>query len=90
MNWLGLGLDNLVVIKADNDGRMNVNELEKQIQIDIQNGKKPFFVNATAGTTLLGAIDDLEKIADICDKFHIWMHVDVKLSINLIFYFILN
>ena len=81
MNWLGLGLDNLVVIKANNDGRMNVEELEKHIQIDIKNGKKPFFVNATAGTTLLGSIDDLERLADICEKYHIWLHADVYNSI---------
>lgn len=78
MNWLGLGLDNLVVVKANDDGRMNVDDLERNILIDIKNGKKPFFVNATAGTTLLGSVDDLEQIADICEKYNIWLHADVR------------
>lgn len=28
------------------------------------------------GTTVLGAFDPLEKIADLCEKHKIWMHVD--------------
>lgn len=28
------------------------------------------------GTTVLGAFDPLEKIADLCEKYKIWMHVD--------------
>ena len=33
-------------------------------------------VSATAGTTVLGAFDPLEKIADLCQKYNLWMHVD--------------
>lgn len=28
------------------------------------------------GTTVLGAFDPLEKIADLCEKYNLWMHVD--------------
>jgi glutamate/tyrosine decarboxylase-like PLP-dependent enzyme len=28
------------------------------------------------GTTVLGAFDPLEKIADLCEKYKMWMHVD--------------
>lgn len=38
--------------------------------------KVPYFVNATAGTTVYGAYDPLDKIADICQKYGLWMHVD--------------
>lgn len=38
--------------------------------------KVPYFVNATSGTTVYGAYDPLDKIADICQKYGLWMHVD--------------
>lgn len=28
------------------------------------------------GTTVLGAFDPLEKVADLCEKYKMWMHVD--------------
>ena len=55
---------------------MIVAELEKAIMATLSEGKKPFFVNATAGTTLFGAFDDFHSIADVCEKYRIWMHVD--------------
>lgn len=56
---------------------MRLDELEKSIQQALAEGRQPFFVNATAGTTVLGAFDDFNGIADICEKYNLWMHVDV-------------
>lgn len=39
-------------------------------------GALPFMVSATAGTTVIGAFDPLEQIADLCQKYNLWMHVD--------------
>ena len=33
-------------------------------------------VNATAGTTVLGAFDPIDAIADVCDDHLLWLHVD--------------
>lgn len=41
-------------------------------------GFVPFFVSATAGTTVYGAFDPLIAISDICRKYSVWMHVDVS------------
>lgn len=41
-------------------------------------GFVPFFVSATAGTTVYGAFDPLIAISDVCKKYNIWMHVDVS------------
>eukprot|EP00063_Salmo_salar_P070929 XP_014045764.1 PREDICTED: acidic amino acid decarboxylase GADL1-like [Salmo salar] len=51
-------------------------EFEKQVQRAKDEGALPFMVNATAGTTVLGAFDPLEEIADICERHNLWMHVD--------------
>ena len=39
-------------------------------------GMVPYLVNATGGSTVLGAYDPLPEIADICQKYKLWLHVD--------------
>jgi len=54
-------------------------DLEKKIRETKCSGyKMPFFVNVTCGTTVLGSFDPINKIADICDKYNLWLHVDVS------------
>lgn len=57
---------------------MNTTELERLIQEQKAKGKIPFFVCATAGTTVMGAFDPINEIADICEKYKLWFHVDVS------------
>lgn len=61
---------------------MEMSELESAIQKELAMGRYPIMVNATAGTTVLGAIDDLNAAADLCRKYGIWMHVDVNYLLN--------
>lgn len=77
-NWLGLGTKNLIKVNTDNEGRMIPEELERELIMATKRGMTPFFVNATAGTTVFGAFDPLDRIADICEKYQVWMHVDVS------------
>ncbi|XP_068082612.1 acidic amino acid decarboxylase GADL1 [Anabrus simplex] len=75
-HWLGLGIDNMILVKSDREGRMIPEELRESIVKVQSNGKVPFFVTATAGTTVLGAFDPLEPLADICSEYGLWFHVD--------------
>ncbi|XP_040901337.1 acidic amino acid decarboxylase GADL1-like [Toxotes jaculatrix] len=73
---LGIGTKNVYVVPSDERGKMIPSALEEQIKTAKSEGAVPFMVNATAGTTVLGAFDPIEEIADICEKYNLWLHVD--------------
>uniref|UniRef100_A0A1B6J8Y7 Glutamate decarboxylase n=1 Tax=Homalodisca liturata TaxID=320908 RepID=A0A1B6J8Y7_9HEMI len=75
-HWLGLGMDHIHMVDTDNEGRMLPEALDLRIQEALDAGERPFFVNATAGTTVLGAFDPLHSIADVCHKYSVWLHID--------------
>ncbi len=72
----GLGDQNLVKVEVDEKLAMNPDTLNEVITKDIKAGKKPLCVVATIGTTGTMAIDPLRKIAEITQKYKIWLHVD--------------
>lgn len=73
---LGIGADNLVRVACDN-GAMRPDALRLAMKRTLAEGAVPFFVNATAGTTVLGAFDPLDAIADVvADHPGAWLHVD--------------
>ncbi|XP_010856207.1 PREDICTED: cysteine sulfinic acid decarboxylase isoform X1 [Bison bison bison] len=74
--FLGLGTDSVRVVKADERGKMIPEDLERQISLAKAEGAVPFLVSATSGTTVLGAFDPLEAIADVCQHHGLWLHVD--------------
>lgn len=73
-----LGLEDafLRVIPTDDNHRMQAEVLEEIILQDVHAGLYPFLVVASAGTTDTGAVDPLNKIADIAEKYKLWFHVD--------------
>ncbi|XP_075871654.1 glutamate decarboxylase 1-like [Nelusetta ayraudi] len=73
---LGLGSDNVVTVRCDERGKMIPAELSSAILTAQEKGLVPFYVSATAGTTVYGAVDPLEAIADVCSAHSLWMHVD--------------
>lgn len=83
-NVLGIGTQNVVKVKADAEGRIIPIELEIAIQRAIGEGKKPFFVAATCATTMMGAYDPIDEMADICEKHNIWLHADGAFGGSLI------
>lgn len=75
-SFSGIGRDNVRFISTDEIGKMDVAELNLTIEKDLALGYKPFMVNATAGTTVLGAFDSIADLSLICKKYDIWLHVD--------------
>lgn len=73
---LGIGSNNVYVIETDDRGKMNVAHLEQRIKETLREGAAPFMVSATAGTTVLGAFDPIPEIADVCEQYNLWLHVD--------------
>ncbi|XP_048184186.1 cysteine sulfinic acid decarboxylase isoform X2 [Corvus hawaiiensis] len=74
--FLGIGMDNVHLVRTDERGKMIPEELEKEIQRVKAEGSEPLFVCATSGTTVLGAFDPLDAIADVCARHGLWLHVD--------------
>jgi glutamate/tyrosine decarboxylase-like PLP-dependent enzyme len=73
---LGLGHEHLRRVQVDREFRMDVRELERQIGEDRAQGHCPAAVVATAGTVNTGAIDPLDRIAEVCAREKLWLHVD--------------
>lgn len=73
---LGLGHRNLHLIAADGSFRIRPDDLEKALRDDVQAGKAPVAVVASAGTVNTGAIDPLREIAEIAHRHNAWFHVD--------------
>ena len=73
---LGIGHANLRRIPCTPEWRMDVGALEAQIADDRAAGLMPACVAATAGTVNTGAIDPLDRIAELCRAQQLWFHVD--------------
>ena len=73
---LGLGSQALRHLPVDEQFRINVQALEAAIARDRADGYLPFCVVGAAGTTNTGAFDDLEALADLCQREDLWLHVD--------------
>jgi aromatic-L-amino-acid decarboxylase len=73
---VGFGRKYLRTIATDDEFRVDINELEKAIEEDKRNGIKIACIVGLAGTTNLGACDDLEALHVICKREGCWLHVD--------------
>ncbi|CAG9860116.1 unnamed protein product [Phyllotreta striolata] len=75
-SFVGIGSDNVYAIKSNRKGKMDAQHLRQEIQRALSESAVPFMVCATAGTTVFGAFDPIDEIADICKEYNLWLHVD--------------
>ena len=73
---IGIGRNNLRVIPTDENYQVRIDALEEAIQKDKKQGISPMCIVGLAGTTNLGAVDDLEALSRIATREKCWLHVD--------------
>src|SRR5205814_2807651 len=72
---LGLGMRSLIQIRSQNF-KLDPDALRATLDDLARAGRRVMAVVATAGSTATGSIDDLHAIADLCDEYGVWLHVD--------------
>lgn len=77
---LGFGRAAVRAVATDGRGRMDPEALRACIARDRAEGVLPVCVVATAGTTVLGAFDPIDAIADVAGSEGVWLHVDGALG----------
>lgn len=73
---LGLGSEALRLVSVNAQFQIDVPALETAISKDRDAGHQPFCVVGNAGTVNTGATDNLNNLADICQREDLWFHVD--------------
>lgn len=72
----GHGTQAIRWVPVDGNQKMDLAALEEQIKADHNANKHPFLVVANAGDVSTGAVDDLQQIAAICQRYDLWFHID--------------
>jgi aromatic-L-amino-acid/L-tryptophan decarboxylase len=76
MEMAGIGSDALRAIATTADGQIDTAALTAAIAADRAAGMVPFLIVGTAGTVNIGAVDDLDALADIARTHGLHFHVD--------------
>lgn len=84
-NLYGLGSQNVIAVPVDSTGRMIPSELDRLVTESSARGETPFFVNATAGTTVHGSFDPFAALSTVCKKHNLWLHIDGSWGGSVIF-----
>ncbi len=81
-NVFGLSENAIWSLELDASGRVQVSSLETQVERARREGRPILMVVSVAGTTELGMIDPVDRVAERLERYqeeeglHIWHHVD--------------
>ena len=73
---LGIGQKNVRKVPVDAEFRMRIDAFEALLEQDLRDGKRPFCVVASVGTTSTTSVDQVPKVVEIARKQGVWVHVD--------------
>jgi aromatic-L-amino-acid decarboxylase len=73
---IGVGQKNVRKIPVDAEFRMRPDALRDAVERDRANSLRPFCIVATVGTTSTTSIDPVDAIADVAERYGVWLHVD--------------
>lgn len=73
---LGLGRKSVFKVATTSDEAMDPAALQDAITRAVEAGFQPFYISATAGTTVRGAYDPLVALSEIAKRHGMWLHVD--------------
>lgn len=73
---LGLGSDGIIKLPTNDRFQMRTDQLEPYLARAKAAGLSVFAVVGSACSTSTGSYDDLDAIADFCQRHHIWFHAD--------------
>jgi len=82
---MGLGEESIVRVPVDDHFRMRTELLEEIRNEAEKKGIRIISVVGSSCSTATGSYDDLESIADFCEKYDLWMHVDGAHGMGVIF-----
>jgi len=73
---MGWGRNGFAVVPVDARFKMRVDLLDEVFEQCVLQGRTPVAVVGSACTTSTGSYDDLNAIADFCERRGLWFHVD--------------
>ena len=73
---IGIGQKNVRKVPVDAKFRMRADVLRDMVASDYAAGLRPFCVVAAVGTTSTTSVDPVMAVADLAEKYNLWMHVD--------------
>jgi L-2,4-diaminobutyrate decarboxylase len=82
---MGLGDESIVTVPVDRYFRIRTDLLEEIKTAAEKKGIHIISVVASSCSTATGSYDDLEAIADFCEKYNLWMHVDGAHGMGVLF-----
>lgn len=59
---------------------MRQEALEEAIRQDLARGMRPCAIVATTGTATCTAIDPIEAVANVAERYGAWLHIDAAMA----------